>query len=98
MSLFGKYLRGWRFRSSKPSLEVGDEIAVFVAESNNVFGDESNDDEGHAYIGDTHLVIEGAGPETVERRVRVRVTEFDEATARGRGEFLEIVGESSYTG
>ncbi|AEH38753.1 DUF7513 family protein [Halopiger xanaduensis] len=89
MSLFGKYMRGWTFRSSSPSLTEGDEIDVFVAESNS--------DEGHAYIGDTHLVIEGTGPETVEKRVRVRVTEFDDSTARGRGEFLEVVGESSYT-
>ncbi|RKD95151.1 DUF7513 family protein [Halopiger aswanensis] len=90
MSLFGKYLRGWRFRSSRPALEEGDEIEIFVAESNS--------DEGHAYIGDTHLIIEGAGPETVEKRVRVRVTDFDDVAARGRGEFLEVVGESSYTG
>ena len=90
MSLFDKYLKGWRFRSSSPSLEVGDEIDVFVAESNS--------DEGHAYIGDTHLIVEGAGPESVEKRVRVRITEFDETSASGRGEFVDIVGESSYSG
>ena len=90
MSLLGKYLRGWRFRSSRPTFERGDEISVFVAESNGT--------DGHAYVGDTHLTIEGAGPETVEKRVRVRVTEFDDSSATGRGEFLEVVGESSYTG
>ncbi|ADB61296.1 hypothetical protein Htur_2418 [Haloterrigena turkmenica DSM 5511] len=89
MSLFGKYLKGWRFRSSEPTFEPGDEISVFVAESNGT--------DGRAYVGDTRLTIEGAGPETVEKRVRVRVTEFDRTDSRGRGEFLEVVGESSYT-
>jgi hypothetical protein len=90
MSFLKKYLKGWRFRETNPSLEVGDVIDVFVAESNSA-------DEGHVYIGDTHLIVEGATPDTVEKRVRVRVTEFDEATTTGRGEFLEVVGESSYT-
>ena len=90
MSLLGKYFTGWRFRSSRPSFEPGDEISVFVAESNG--------NAGHAYVGDTHLIVEGAGPETVEKRVRVRITEFDGTESTGRGEFLEVVGESSYTG
>ncbi|MDJ1433237.1 TRAM domain-containing protein [Halostagnicola sp. A-GB9-2] len=90
MSLFTKYLKGWTFRSTTPSFDVGDEIAVFIAEAN-------GDGNGHAYVGDTKLIVEGAGFDTVEKRVRVRITEFDEATATGRGEFLEVVGESSYT-
>ncbi|SEH15641.1 TRAM domain-containing protein [Natronorubrum sediminis] len=90
MSLFSKYLKGWTFRSTTPSFDVNDEIDVFVAESN-------SDGNGHAYIGDTHLIVEDAGPETVEKRVRVRITEFDESNATGRGEFLEVVGESSYS-
>ncbi|NUB92669.1 TRAM domain-containing protein [Haloterrigena sp. SYSU A121-1] len=90
MSLFSKYLEGWRFRSSEPTFEPGDEISVFVAESNGT--------DGRAYVGDTRLTVEGAGPETVEKRVRVRVTEFDDSSATGRGELLEVVGESSYTG
>ncbi|SIR61581.1 DUF7513 family protein [Natronorubrum thiooxidans] len=91
MSLFKKYFKGWTLRTTTPSFEVGDEINVFVAASN-------SDGNGHAYIGDTHLLIEGAGPQTVEKRVRIRVTEFDETDATGRGEFLEVVGESSYSG
>ncbi|WP_306052180.1 DUF7513 family protein [Natronococcus wangiae] len=91
MSFIRKYLKGWKFRDTTPSLTVGDELDVFVAESN-------SRNEGHVYVGDTHLIVEGAGPETVEKRVRVRVTEFDDATATGRGEFVEVVGESSYTG
>lgn len=90
MSLLAKYLAGWQFRSTTPTFDVGDEISVFIAETN-------GDGDGHAYVGDTHLVVENAGPETVEKRVRARVTEFDESTATGRGEFLEVVGESSYS-
>ncbi|WP_440771754.1 DUF7513 family protein [Natronorubrum sp. DTA28] len=90
MSFFEKYLKGWTFRSTKPSFDVGDEISVFVSETNGT-------DAGLAYIGDTQLIVEGAGPEAVEKRVRLRVTEFDEAESIGRGEFLEVVGESSYT-
>ncbi|QFU81172.1 DUF7513 family protein [Natronorubrum aibiense] len=91
MSLFTKYFKGWKLRTTTPSFDVGEEIDVFVAESN-------SDGDGHAYIGDTHLIIEGAGPQTVEKRVRVRITEFDETNATGRGDFVKVVGESSYTG
>ncbi|ELZ03779.1 DUF7513 family protein [Natrialba aegyptia] len=90
MSVFTKFLRGWQFRDSSPSLTVGDECSVFVAETN-------SDGNGHVYIGDTHLLVEGAGPETAEKRVRIEVTEFDETNATGRAEFIEVVGESSYT-
>ncbi|QSW99507.1 DUF7513 family protein [Haloterrigena alkaliphila] len=90
MSFVSKYFKGWTFRDSTPSFEAGDEISVFVAESNGT--------EGHVYVGDTHLIVEGAGPETVEKRVRLRITEFDESESTGRAEFLEVVGESSYTG
>ncbi|WP_408958377.1 TRAM domain-containing protein [Natrinema sp. 74] len=90
MSLLSKYLKGWRFRANHPSLEEGAEIDVFVAETNGT--------SGRAFIGDTELVVDGAGPDAVEKQVRVRVTDFDETTASGRGELLEIVGESSYSG
>ncbi|WP_049921191.1 DUF7513 family protein [Halopiger djelfimassiliensis] len=90
MSFLQKYLKGWTFRSSSPSLNVGDELEIFIAESN-------GSDVGYAYIGDTELTVDGAGPGTVEKRVQVRITEFDETTATGRGEFVEVVGESSYT-
>ncbi|MBZ6493354.1 DUF7513 family protein [Natrinema longum] len=88
MSFLEKYLKGWRFRTSRPSLEPGSEVTVFIAESNGT--------AGRAYIGDTELIVEDAGPETIEKQVRVRVTEFDDAAATGRGEFIEIVGQSSY--
>jgi uncharacterized protein YacL len=90
MSLVGKYLRGWTFRANRPVLEEGSEIDVFIAETNG--------STGRAYVGDTELLVDGAGPETVEKRVRVRVTSFDETTATGEGELVAVVGGSSYSG
>lgn len=92
MTLLEKYFKGWRFRSSTPSFDPGDEVSVFVNRYDEPEG------VGVARIGDTSLYVEGTGPEHVERRVRVRVTEFDAANASGRGEFVETVGGSSYTG
>ncbi|MFC3957534.1 DUF7513 family protein [Halovivax cerinus] len=119
MSLIGKYLAGWRFRTSTPSLTVGDEVNVFVHRYDEHAGDgdgatpaaaaatEAETDAetaaestgvGVADIGDTRLYVEGAGPEHVDVQLRVRITEFDESTATGRGEFVAVVGESSYAG
>ncbi|WP_247003358.1 DUF7513 family protein [Halosolutus gelatinilyticus] len=91
MSVLEKFLSGWHFRTTKPALTPDTEVNVFVSEIN-------GDGVGVARIGDTRLYVEGAGPEQVEKRVRVRVTEFDELKSTGRGEYLETVGESSYTG
>lgn len=92
MSLLGKYLQGWRFRGSRPSLEPGSEVNVFITEY--------DDTEGTAIarIGDSRLYVDGAGRELLEKRVRVSVSEFDEAAGVGRGEFVRVIGESSYTG
>ncbi|WP_247730969.1 DUF7513 family protein [Halovivax limisalsi] len=119
MSLFEKYFAGWTFRTSTPSLTVGDEVNVFLHryEKHAVDGDGAGSgaaaaagDEaatetaagsegvGVADIGDTRLYVEGVGPEHVDVQVRVRITEFDASTATGRGEFVSVVGESSYAG
>lgn len=90
MSLIDKYFKGWEFRTSKPTLEPGTEVNVFV--------NHYDDDVGIANIGDTRLYIEGVGPEHVEQRVRVEVTEFNENNSTGRGTFQQVVGQSSYTG
>ncbi|WP_254766173.1 DUF7513 family protein [Salinilacihabitans rarus] len=91
MSVLEKFLSGWHFRTTKPSLTPGSDVNVFVSEF-------SADGVGIARVGDTVLYVEGAEPEHAEKRVKVRVTEFDESDAVGRGEYVEIVGESSYTG
>ncbi|WP_265109243.1 DUF7513 family protein [Halosolutus halophilus] len=91
MSLLGKYFRGWSFRSTTPSLVPGSEVNIFVSEYD-------GDGVGIANVGDTRLYVEGVDPDDVGRRVRVAVTSFDETDATGRGEFREVVGESSYAG
>ncbi|WP_255169458.1 DUF7513 family protein [Natrononativus amylolyticus] len=92
MSFLKKYLKGWQFRSTTPTFEPGQTVNVFVARY------DEREGVGIARIGDTILAVEGAEPAHVELQVRVRVTEFDAETAEGRGEFLEVVGESSYAG
>ncbi len=90
MSLLEKYLKGWRFRSDRPDLPVNEEVAVFVTERN-------SDGTGVAQIGDTTLYVEGVESEHLEKRLLVHVTEYDPQEGVGRGEFREVVGESSYT-
>lgn len=92
MSLLSKYLRGWSFRTTNPVLQPGDEIDVFLAEY------DRNEDAALAYVGDTRLYVDGAGPEHVELQVRVAVREFDPDDSTGYGEFVDVVGESSYAG
>jgi hypothetical protein len=84
-------MKGWQFRTTKPTLEEGSKINIFVNRYN-------GDNVGVANVGDTKLYIEGVEPEHVEKRVRVEVTEFDPEESVGRGVFEKIIGESSYTG
>jgi|GEM_PF-227428 len=92
MSFLDKYLKGWSFRTTRPALDSGRAVDVFLAEY------DAGEDAGIAYVGDTKLYVEGATPEHVERQVRVEVTEFDSNGGVGRGEFVEVVGDSSYAG
>lgn len=92
MSFLSKYLRGWKFRTTHPTLQPGSEVNVFLTEY------DPGEERGVAFVGDTRLYVENAGPEHVEKRVRVAVEEFDSEESVGRGEFVETVGESSYVG
>ncbi|WP_248896698.1 DUF7513 family protein [Haloplanus halobius] len=78
-----KLLAGWSFRTNKPTYDAGDELTAFVT------GYE--DGEARVRIGDTIITLPDAEPGLVDRRVRLRVTEFDTETAVGQGEVLEIV-------
>ena len=91
MSFLSKYLRGWKFRTTHPTLQPGSEVNVFLAEY------DPGEDRGVAFIGDTRLYVKNARPEHVEKRIRVAVREFEPDDSIGRGEFVEVVGESSYT-
>ena len=91
MSFLDSYLKGWQFRTTRPSLEEQSEINIFLSRH-------EGDKTGVANVGDTLLYIDGVEPEHVEKRVRVEVTEFDQEESVGKGTFQEVVGESSYTG
>jgi uncharacterized protein YacL len=92
MSMLKSYFKGWTFRTTRPTLQPGSEVNVFVTEY------DSEDDVGVAFVGDTRLYIKGARSEHVGKRVRVEVREFQPDESVGHGEFVEVVGESSYAG
>lgn len=92
MSLLSKYFKGWSFRTTNPSLQPGKEVNVFLAEYDHDEG------AGLALVGDTRLYVSNAGPEHVGKRVRVAIREFQPDDSVGYGEFVEVVGESSYAG
>lgn len=88
MSLLEKYTKGWSFRSNYPSFDVGDEISVFVTGS--------EDGVPVARIGDTKLRLPDAPENLLDKRVLLRVTEFDEDRHVGDAEYLETIGESAF--
>lgn len=81
---FDKLLAGWTFRTSTPDYEVGDELTAFVTGSNG--------STPVVRIGDTIIRLPDAatdGP-LVDKRVRLRVTEFDPRSHEGAGELLSV--------
>lgn len=90
MSLLEKYLKGWSFRTTTPSLEPGATVHVFVTEQDPGSG------EGIAFVGDTVLHVENFDPDYLDALVAVRILEFDAERSVGRGEFREVVGETAY--
>ena len=82
-----KLLAGWTFRTSTPAYEAGDELTAFVTGTN-----------GSAplvRIGDTiiRLPDENVDGSLVEKRVTLRVTEFDPRSNEGTAELLAIVDD-----
>ncbi|WP_122087906.1 DUF7513 family protein [Halalkalicoccus subterraneus] len=92
MSFLSKYLKGWSLRTTRPTLQPGKEVNVFLAEY------DPGEESALALVGDTRLYVSNAGPEHVGKRVRVAVKEFQPDDSVGYGEFVEVVGESSYAG
>ena len=70
--------QSWRFRSSTPSFDVGQEITVYIT------GFDSDSALGEARIGDSVLTVQGVEASHVDRLVALRVEEFDLASSRGR--------------
>ncbi|ADJ15181.1 hypothetical protein HacjB3_08990 [Halalkalicoccus jeotgali B3] len=92
MSFLSKYFKGWSFRTTHPTLAPGTEVNVFLAEY------DPDEEAGLALVGDTRLYVSGAESDHVGRRVRVAVKEFRPDDSVGYGEFVRVVGESSYAG
>ena len=90
MSALHKFLAGWSFRTTTPSLEPGETVSVFVAEY------EPETGEGIVFVGDTRLAVANFDPDALGDRVAVRITDFDPDESVGRGEFEGVVEESSY--
>lgn len=90
MSFVEKYLKGWQFRTSTPTLTPDDEVVVTVT------GYDDEEGSAVARIGDTKLYIEDSDGADVGNRVRVRVLDFDDAINVGHGEALAVVGRSGF--
>jgi hypothetical protein len=89
MSILEKYLAGWTFRSNKPSFDVGDEVELFVTGREN--------GAQIARVGDSKLRLDGDAPDgLLDKRVRLKVTSFDDGDHVGEAEYLESVGESAF--
>ncbi|AHG03256.1 hypothetical protein HALDL1_06350 [Halobacterium sp. DL1] len=88
MSRFDAFTEGLSFRTNHPSFDVGDELSVFVT------GD--RDGTPIARIGDTVLHLPDESVNLVDKRVLLRVTEFDDDDHVGEAEFIETVGESAF--
>jgi hypothetical protein len=89
MSLLQKYLAGWAFRSNYPSFEAGDEVELFVT------GRE--DGAQIARVGDSKLRLDEDAPDgLLDKRVRLKVTSFDDDAHVGDAEYLETVGTSAF--
>lgn len=88
MSLLGKYLTGWQFRTTRPSFEVGQEITAMITGRDG--------DTPVARVGDTVLRVPDAPASAVDKRVRLRVSDFDEDEHVGSADLLEVVGESTF--
>jgi len=78
-----KLFAGWTFRTNKPAYAAGDELTAFVT------GYEGG--VAQVRIGDTIIELPDVESGLGDRLVRLRVTEFDDGDATGRGELLGVV-------
>lgn len=88
MSFLSKFRQGWEFRTTRPTFDQGDELSAFV----------TGYDGGSAVvrIGDTEVRLPDAPGDLLDKRVLLRVTEFDDDRNVGQGEYLDTVGESAF--
>ena len=81
---FEQFLAGLEFRTNRPRFEPGDEHTGFV----------TGVDNGTPLIrvGDTVLRLDGASV-PIDTEVNFRVTAFDDATATGDAELIDVVAD-----
>jgi len=72
-----EWFSNWRFRDSRPVLEPGQVIEVYLT------GFDTASGKGEARIGDSRLEVRDAAAEQVGERIRLRVESFDAASATG---------------
>lgn len=78
-----RWFSSWTFRSSYPSFSEGDVLELYIGNYN------TDSDSMEIRIGDTLLEVEGGEPDFVDELIRLRVSQFNEAEHRGKGELLE---------
>ena len=67
----------WRFRTTHPSFEAGQQLEVYLTAFDPASG------KGQARIGDTVIEVEGARAEQIDTLVHLTVDSFDEQAHRG---------------
>lgn len=82
------FFEGFGFRTNRPDFDVGDEIEVYVTGMNGT--------TPVARIGDTVLRVPDAPSDAVDKRVRLRVEEFDDNDHEGEAAFLDVVGAGTF--
>ncbi len=84
------FFSGWSFRTSYPTFSVGDILQVHV-------GDYDNDSNTlEVRVGDTLLEVDGGGPEKIDERIRIKVTEFYQSDHTGKAELLGILDTEEF--
>ncbi|RBI61058.1 hypothetical protein DMJ13_15105 [halophilic archaeon] len=83
-----QFFKGVGFRTNRPVFEPGEEIEVYVT------GYEG--DTAIARVGDSVLRISDAPPDVLDRRVRLRIEEFDDNDHDGQASLLDVVGDQTF--
>jgi hypothetical protein len=88
MSFVDKYMAGWKFRTTTPDYDPGEEIEVMVTSM--------KDGKAKARIGDSVLRIKDAPEGALNMRLLVEVDEWDTEDHIGEATYLETIGESAF--
>lgn len=87
MSLLKKYFKGLRFRTNRPSFDVGEEIRLYVTDF--------EDGSAIARVGDTILNLPDGSEDLVGSQVDIRIETFDASTSVGEASLIEGTDETT---